>query len=128
MHTTRLCRVSRVLDGDHVLALAPGVAERRDGRARVVEQPFAERGIDPGARDDARAVARTDLGLIGVDQDIERSGIDVAFLREHRLQRADAHVHFAELAVIVVLMRRHDAMLARSGPSGERASADRRGA
>ncbi len=79
----------------------------------------AERGIDPRACDDARAVARSDPGLVRVDQDIERSGIDIAFLREHRLQRADAHLHFAELAVLVVLMLRHGAMLARSGRERE---------
>jgi hypothetical protein len=87
-----------------VLALAAGVAERGDGRRGIGQQPFAKGRVDPGPRHHARAVARADAGLVGVDQRVERGGVDVALLREHGFERAHAQVHLAEFAVVVAVI------------------------
>src|SRR4051794_21232447 len=73
--------------------------------------------IDPGPRHHPGAVARADAGLVGIDQRIERGGVDVAFLSEHAFEGAHAQVHFAEFAVIMgmvvgVVMAGHRPMLA----------------
>ena len=51
------------------------------------KQPFAIGGIAPGFGDDAGAVARADLGFIGLDQRVQRRGIDIALFDEERFQR-----------------------------------------
>src|SRR6267143_1567889 len=78
------------------LALAADVAQLRDGGGGVGEQPLLEGGIDPGLRDDARAVARADLRLVGVDQRVERLGIDEALVHQQRFQRAHAELDVGE--------------------------------
>ena len=45
---------------------SPGIAERRDGRRGVGEEPRSVARIGPRLGDDARAVARTDLRLVGL--------------------------------------------------------------
>src|SRR2546426_886438 len=52
------------------------IAQLRDGGGGVGEQTLLERRIDPGLRDDAGTVARTDLRLVGVDQRVERLRVD----------------------------------------------------
>ena len=65
-------------------------------------------GIDPGLRDDARAVARTDLGLVGVDDRVERRPIDQAFLDEQRFERLDPQRQVGrDCLVFVVIGFRH---------------------
>ena len=46
--------------------------------------------IGPGFGDHLRAVVRADLGFIGLDDGIERGGIDVALFGQDRLERAHA--------------------------------------
>ena len=87
-----------------MLALAAGIAELGDRRCRVLEQPRAIGGIGPGLGDDAGAVARADLRLVGLDQAIERGRIDVALLGQHGLQRADAQLGLRELGMVVVVV------------------------
>src|SRR5882762_10207479 len=90
----------RVRDGNHVLALSTGITQFGNSGGRIAHQSFSKCRIYPGARDDARAVARTDFRLVGVDQYIECCRIDVALLGHHRLERADAPLDVAEFAVI----------------------------
>ena len=57
----------------------------------------------------ARATTRAPLRgpmlrLVGVDQHVQRGRVDVALLRQHRLQCAHAQVHLAEFAVLVVVV------------------------
>jgi hypothetical protein len=47
---------------------------------------------------------RADFGFVGLDHRVECGGIDVAFLGEHRLQRAHAQLHFGEFRAIPVLV------------------------
>jgi hypothetical protein len=79
----------RVLDSDHVLALASGVAELRHRGRGVFEQASLERGVGPGARHHAGAITRAHLRLVAVDELVERRGIDETFLDEQRLERLD---------------------------------------
>ena len=87
-----------------MFALAAGVAQFGDRRRRIGEQPLAVVGIDPGAGNDAGAVARADLLLIGLDQQIERRRIDVALLGQQRLQRAHAQVGFRQFGMVVIVV------------------------
>ena len=69
----------------------------------------ASRGRPASAQ--ARATTRAPLRgpilrLVGVDQHVQRGRVDVALLRQHRLQRAHAQVHLAEFAVLVVVRGR----------------------
>src|SRR5205823_2731302 len=90
---------------DDVLALAARIADRRDGGRRILQQFLAEGGIGPGLGDDARAVVRANLLLIGLDQQIERSRLDIALLGQDRFERAHADLHLGQFrAVIVVVM------------------------
>ena len=96
--------VGRVLHGDHVLALTAAEAELGDRLRRVVEKPVAVGGIAPGLGDDPGAVARADLRLVGLDEDVERGRIDVALLGQKRLERADAKLDLVEMRVLVVVI------------------------
>ena len=93
-----------VLHRHHVLALPAGVAQRGDRRGGIGQQPLPEGRIDPGPRHHTRAIARADAGLVGVDQRIERGGVDVTLLREHAFEGAHAQVHLAEFAVFMVMV------------------------
>jgi opacity protein-like surface antigen len=59
-----------------VLALLASIAKLGNGGGGVSEQALFEGGIGPGFRDYARAVPRTDLVLVGIDQSIERRAFD----------------------------------------------------
>ena len=76
--------------------------ERADRLGRVVEQRLLEVRIAPGPGDHALADVRADLRLVGLDDQIERGGIDVALLGQDRLERAHAQLHLGELGAVVV--------------------------
>ena len=71
--------LGRVLHNDHVFALLPSVAELGDRSVSVRKQALFVSWIGPGARDDACAVARTDLVFIAIDQRVERRSLDQTF-------------------------------------------------
>lgn len=87
-----------------MLALPPAIAEFGDRGGAVGEETGLEGRVGPGLRDDARAVARADLRLVGLDDQIERGGVDVALLDEHGFERADAQRGFGQLRTVVVIM------------------------
>src|SRR5262245_35421455 len=98
----------RVLDGNQMVADPALVTERAHRLGAVVEQRPLERGIAPGLGNDARAGVGADLGLVGLDDEIERSRIDIALLGQDRLQRAHAQLRLGELgAVLVVVVLGH---------------------
>ena len=72
--------IGSVFDDHHMRPLAALVAKFGDCRSRIGEKAFLVLWIDPGACDDARAVARSDLVLIRVDQRVEGGRIDQPFL------------------------------------------------
>ena len=104
MQTMRLCVVAGVEHGLHVLALPAAIAERGDRRGRIAPEPVGEGGIAPGLRDDMRAVPRPDLVLVGLDDDIDRLGIDEALAHEDGLERPDPRRHRRELVVVVMVV------------------------
>ena len=79
------------------------MAQRGDRRRGVLQQRLAEGGIGPGPGDDGCAVARADLGLVGLDDGIERRRIDVAFLGQNGLQRADAALSLRQFRAMLVM-------------------------
>ena len=80
--------VRRVLQRDHVLALAAAVAELGDRGRGVLAQALPVGRIDPRARDHPGAVVRADAGLVGLDQLVQCRRVDVAALDQDALQRA----------------------------------------
>ena len=93
-----------VLDHDQVAADLAEMAHRVDRLGSVLEQPLLERRIGPGARDDAGADMRADLGLVGFDDLVEDGRVDVALLGQHRFERAHAQRHLGQLRMIVVVI------------------------
>src|SRR5262249_14601210 len=103
-----------VFQHHHVLALAPDVAELGDRSRGVLEQALLVARIDPGLRDDARAVTRPDLRLVRVGERVEGSGVDEALVDEERLERPHAELQVAPwragidvVVVVVVVMLAH---------------------
>ena len=87
-----------------MVADAAEMAELGDRLGGVGEQRLLELGIEPGLGDDAGAVARTDLGLVGLDDGVERGRIDVALLGQDGFQRADAELGVGQFRAVVVIM------------------------
>ena len=65
---------------------------------------FLNAGIGPGLGDDDRAVARADLGLVGLDDGVERGRVDIALLGQHGFQRADAKLRLRQLRAVLVIV------------------------
>ena len=87
-----------------MLALPAGVAEGGDRGGGIGLEPVGEGGIAPGAGDDAGAVAGADLGLIGVDDDVDGGWVDQALDDEDGFERTDAGGHRVEVVVVIVVI------------------------
>ena len=96
--------LGRVLDHHHMLALAAGIVEFGDRRGRILHQPGAIGRIAPGLGYHADAVARSDLLLIEVDQEIEGRWINIAFLGQDRFQRTHAQFGLRQLGMVVIVV------------------------
>ena len=69
--------------------------------------------------DNLRAIVRADLGLVLLDDGVERSRLDVALFGEHRLERANAQFDLGQLRVVVIMMMfAHSGQNRRNRPSG----------
>src|SRR5919201_6514184 len=98
----------RILDRDQMVADAALVPERAHRLGAVVEQRAFERWVVPCLGHHARAGMRADLSLIGLDDEIERGGVDVSLLGQDGLERAYAQLPLGELrAVLIVLVLGH---------------------
>ena len=86
-----------------MFALAAAEPQRSDGRGGVLQQPVPKFRVAPRVRDHPCAVARPDLGLVGVDQEIQRRGIDIALVGQQSLERADPQLQRREFAALVVV-------------------------
>src|SRR5580700_11397179 len=86
-------------------ALGTRESQFRDGTGRVGEQALAIRGIGPRLRDDARAVARPDASLVGIDDRVDRRRIDQALFREKGFQSLHPR---SRPGVVGVVMVAHD--------------------
>ena len=60
--------------------------------------------IGPGLGDDACTISRSDFLFIGLDQQVERSWIDITFLGQHGFQGANAQLDFRKLGMIVIVV------------------------
>ncbi len=80
----------RVLDGDQMIARMCRDARVRDRLGGVSQQRSAEHGVDPGAGNSGRPNMGPYAGLVSFDDPVQRCRIDVTFLCQHRLERADA--------------------------------------
>ena len=87
-----------------MLALTARVADFGNRGRRVLQEACAIGWIGPGFRNDTRAVARSDFLLIGLDQQVERNRIDIAFFGQHGFQGAYAHLGFRQLRMIVIVV------------------------
>jgi hypothetical protein len=94
----------RVFEDGEVIADPVLVPERTHRGGPIGEQAPLEFGITPGFGDDASAVVRPDLGLIGLDDGVERGRIDIALFGKHRFQRAHAQLHFRQLRAVIVMI------------------------
>ena len=68
------------------------------------QQGLLEGRICPGLGDNLRAVMRADLGLVSLDDGIQRSRIDIAFLGQDRLQRAHAQLGLRQFGMVVIVV------------------------
>ncbi len=75
-----------------------------DRLAGVVQQRLLEGRIGPGLGDDLRAVARADLGLVGLDDGIERRRIDIALFGQDGLERAHPQLGLREFGMVVIVV------------------------
>ncbi|GAC1333629.1 MAG: hypothetical protein NVSMB26_15040 [Beijerinckiaceae bacterium] len=55
-------------------------------------------------RHDMGAVARSDLGLVGLDDRVERGRIDEALGDEHGFKRADAQLDLGKVGAVIVMV------------------------
>ena len=94
----------RIFDRDKMIADPADVAERTDRLGRVFQQRLFESRIGPRLGDDPRAIVGADLGFIGLDDGIERRGIDVSLLGQNGFQRSHAQFGFGEFRMVVVMM------------------------
>ena len=104
----------RVLDGDQVIADRADMAQRADRGGGVLQERLLESGIGPRLGDDTGAVARPDLGLVGLDDGVERRRVDVALLGQDGFQRAHAQLRLGQFRAILVGM-----IVLAMGDSGE---------
>src|SRR5262245_56753795 len=93
-----------VLDDDHVLTLPALKAELGNRRTGIVEKPALVIGIGPSLGHDGRTVVRTHLGFVGLDQHIERLGIDVALRHKDGFEGSYAQFHLAEMRGVGMIM------------------------
>ena len=68
-----------------------------------VQQRLLESGIYPSLRDDPRTVVGTDLGLIGLDDGVERGRFDISLFSQDGLQRAHAQFGLGKFRMVVVV-------------------------
>ena len=94
----------RVLDRDQVVADPADMAVFRDRRRGIIEQRLLEGGIGPGLGDDAGAVVRADLGLVGLDDAVDGRGVDIALLGQDRFQRPHPQLHLGQFRAVIVVM------------------------
>ncbi len=100
-------QVRRVLDHHEMVAHLLLEPEAGDGLVGVLQKGCLECGILPGLGNQARADVGADLGLVILDHHVERLGVEVALIGQHRFERAHPELQVRQLghlAMMVVLM------------------------
>jgi hypothetical protein len=94
----------RVLDHDHVLALASGIAQFGDGGRGIAQKASFVCRIGPGTRDHAGAVPGADLVLVVIDDRIQRCRIDKALLNQQGFKRLDSQRRVTRNNTVIMVM------------------------
>ena len=79
--------------------IAAGQIQRRNGGVGVFAEPLGKVSVAPGFCHHLGAVARPDLGLVGVDERIDRCRVDVTLLCQQRFESAEPHFDIGEMTV-----------------------------
>ena len=80
------------------------MTERAHGLGGVIQQGLPESRIEPGFRNNLRAIVRTDFRFVGLDDGIESSRIDIAFLGQDGLERAYAQFGLGQFRMVVIVV------------------------
>lgn len=80
------------------------MAERADGLGAVIQQGLPEGWIGPGLGDHLRAIVRADLGLVGLDDGVQRRRLDIAFFGQDALERAHPQLGLGQLGMVVIMV------------------------
>src|SRR5437899_1022021 len=81
------------------------MAQRGDGRGRILQERLLEGGVAPRLCHHCRAIARADLGLIGLDDGIECRRVDIALFGQDGFECAYPELGLRQRrALMVVLM------------------------
>src|SRR5216684_9286023 len=83
---------------------ARGQTQLTDRRGSIGDEAALEAGVRPRLRDHPRPDMGTDLGLKGINDEIERLRVHVALLGQDSLKRTHAQLHLAELCAVIVLV------------------------
>jgi hypothetical protein len=89
---------------NHVLALHPAESQLRYRSRRVGQEALFVRGVHPGASNDLRAIARSDLVLVGLDEHVQRCRVNQSLLDEQRLERGDSKRYIRGNGTVVMIM------------------------
>jgi hypothetical protein len=68
------------------------------------KQPLFKVLIDPRLGDNAGPIVRADFFLVGLNQEIECSRLDIALLGENALKRAYTQLHFRQVRLRVIVL------------------------
>jgi hypothetical protein len=69
------------------------------------KQPLFKVLIDPRLGDNAGPIVRADFFLVGLNQEIECSRLDIALLGENALKRAYTQLHFRQVRPWVIVRK-----------------------
>src|SRR5262249_10334582 len=86
-------------------ALEARVAKRSNYVRRFRKQPLFKLLIDPRLGDNAVPIVRADFFLVGLDQKIECSRLDIALLGENALKSAYTQLHFRQVRLRVIVRK-----------------------
>ena len=87
-------QLARILNHTHMLALPSTIAKLGNGGCRIAHKARFIGRVYPGFGHNACAIPWSDLRLIRLDDGIQRSGVDIAFLRQDRFKRTNAQRGF----------------------------------
>jgi hypothetical protein len=87
-----------------VLALPADKTEVGDGCRGVLPEPVHVLTVGPGLGHDLGAVSRANAGLIGLDQFVQCSRVDIALFHQKAFQRAHPECRFRQLGMLMVMV------------------------
>ena len=104
MHTTMLCSSGVFSTATMCSPWRPVKPSEAIAAVASSKEPVAVVRIGPGLGHDPARRCGADLRLVGLDQHVDRRGVDVALLDEDRFERAHAQLDLGQLAVVVIVV------------------------